>query len=148
MKNALTVLALTLSISGIVVSLAREEVRCYLGLSSLACPPSRDSQSTSAPPANIETAEPAPENSDPPLNRVPEAPQMSKVRGDAFNLPAAEEPADNSPPDSADVPPASAQLPENSNNTAAEDAQAEEYAQPITEPIELEVIPPPEETQP
>jgi hypothetical protein len=38
MKNVLPILALMLSVSGIAVSLGREEVRCYIGLTSAACP--------------------------------------------------------------------------------------------------------------
>jgi hypothetical protein len=38
MKNVLPVIALLLSVSGIAVSLGREEVRCHLGLESAICP--------------------------------------------------------------------------------------------------------------
>ncbi len=37
MRDVLTVLALAISLSGIAVSLAREEVRCYMGLQSNEC---------------------------------------------------------------------------------------------------------------
>lgn len=39
MKNLITVIALLLSMTGIFVSLAREELRCRLGLSSNECKP-------------------------------------------------------------------------------------------------------------
>ncbi|MBD2652533.1 hypothetical protein H6G45_03265 [Synechocystis sp. FACHB-383] len=39
MRNALTIFALLLSSTGIFVSLAREELRCRVGLSSTECPP-------------------------------------------------------------------------------------------------------------
>lgn len=45
MKNILPILALLMSVSGIAVSLGREEVRCHLGLESAACP--REEQKTS-----------------------------------------------------------------------------------------------------
>jgi len=38
MNNILPILALLMSVSGIAVSLGREEVRCHLGLESAACP--------------------------------------------------------------------------------------------------------------
>jgi hypothetical protein len=39
MRNAITVVALLISMTGIFVSLAREELRCKLGLNSADCPP-------------------------------------------------------------------------------------------------------------
>ncbi|MEB3189334.1 MAG: hypothetical protein VKL42_03205 [Snowella sp.] len=39
MRNAITVVALLISMTGIFVSLAREELRCKLGLNSTDCPP-------------------------------------------------------------------------------------------------------------
>ncbi|MGK7943217.1 MAG: hypothetical protein AB4058_01965 [Microcystaceae cyanobacterium] len=40
MKNFLTFLALSISLSGIAASVLREEMRCYLGLASQSCPTS------------------------------------------------------------------------------------------------------------
>ena len=45
MNNILPILALLMSVSGIAVSLGREEVRCHLGLESAACP--QEEQKTS-----------------------------------------------------------------------------------------------------
>lgn len=42
MKNVVTVIALMVSMAGIFVSLAREELRCKLGLSAEACQPSAE----------------------------------------------------------------------------------------------------------
>ena len=46
MRNLLTLVALLVSVSGIAVSLAREEVRCYLGLESVKCLATEKSQPT------------------------------------------------------------------------------------------------------
>jgi hypothetical protein len=56
MKNLLTLIALFVSTSGILISLAREEVRCYLGLESLKCGASRQEspQRVSPSPARVE----------------------------------------------------------------------------------------------
>jgi hypothetical protein len=51
MRNALTVFALLLSSTGIFVSLAREELRCRIGLSSTECSPAI-AQPENSPPSN------------------------------------------------------------------------------------------------
>lgn len=49
MRNALTIFALLLSSTGIFVSLAREELRCRVGLSSTECPPAIAQPENNAP---------------------------------------------------------------------------------------------------
>jgi hypothetical protein len=49
-KNLLTLVALFVSVSGIAVSLAREEVRCYLGLDSSECAATRPISPVTKPP--------------------------------------------------------------------------------------------------
>jgi hypothetical protein len=49
-KNLLTLVALFVSVSGIAVSLAREEVRCYLGLESSECAATRPITPVTTPP--------------------------------------------------------------------------------------------------
>ncbi|MBE9244593.1 hypothetical protein IQ223_08560, partial [Microcystis aeruginosa LEGE 00239] len=50
MNNILPILALLMSVSGIAVSLGREEVRCHLGLESAACPQEEEKTSEDTPP--------------------------------------------------------------------------------------------------
>lgn len=49
MNNILPILALLMSVSGIAVSLGREEVRCHLGLESAACPQEEEKTSEDTP---------------------------------------------------------------------------------------------------
>ena len=56
MNNILPILALLMSVSGIAVSLGREEVRCHLGLESAACPQEEQKTSEDTPATTPATA--------------------------------------------------------------------------------------------
>ncbi|MDB9505895.1 hypothetical protein PN502_02015, partial [Microcystis aeruginosa CS-338/01] len=74
MKNILAILALLMSVSGIAVSLGREEVRCHLGLESAACP--REEEKTSEDtPATTPESPPATTPESPPAT-TPESPRI------------------------------------------------------------------------
>ncbi|MDB9420056.1 hypothetical protein PN467_05850, partial [Microcystis aeruginosa CS-563/04] len=69
MKNILPILALLMSVSGIAVSLGREEVRCHLGLESAACP-REEEKTTEDTPATTPESPPA---------TTPESPQIEET---------------------------------------------------------------------
>ena len=92
MRNAITVVALLISMTGIFVSLAREELRCKLGLNSADCPPisSRTNfrqenqpnfslpkilKNHSTPTENVKTEEKSTENP----QQSPETPKLSDI---------------------------------------------------------------------
>jgi hypothetical protein len=150
MRNVLTLLALMVSVSGIMVSLAREEVRCYLALSSASCqhPESSSAQEGDrnlSPSMNInqstsprEKTEAVQENSQPVVNTTQEASEISKVKEDIPDLPAVADPNNNTPEEPVSENPIS---PPVTSQPVTNDQQ-------LTKSVELEVIPPPEQDSP
>ncbi|MFN7556272.1 MAG: hypothetical protein ACK5QL_15035, partial [Microcystis sp.] len=69
MNNILPILALLMSVSGIAVSLGREEVRCRLGLESAACPREEEKTSEDTPTTTRES----------PPATTPESPRIEKT---------------------------------------------------------------------
>jgi hypothetical protein len=140
MKNILPILALLLSVSGIAVSLGREEVRCHLGLESAACPSQENQDTTDNTPADspateekitspetTRNSEPAPEVSPSPDTPV----EFTTIPEDN---PSPETEAENSPP---------------TETKAEEKGSGSENSHDVnpsqdrnTESIPLEVIPP------
>ncbi len=137
MKNVLPVLALLLSVSGIAVSLGREEVRCYIGLESQACP--REIPSESKPdrnetvpkdtaPTETTRVEPAPE--------VSPAPSPSPAGTEATISPSPEVRPESSP---------TAVTKEQEKTPVSEPSpEAVPSPQPTSESVPIEVVPPPE----
>jgi hypothetical protein len=130
MKNVLPVFALLISISGIALSLGREEVRCYLGLESTGCPgkSTRETEPRSIGSPRSKTTRtvgPEPRASPPPASApAPEPPISSGTL----------------PEDTAPLPTGTAE-----NKTSGEPSP-EVVPSPELSPesVPLEVIPPPE----
>lgn len=145
MKNTLTLFALMISVSGIVVSLAREEVRCYLGLSSTSCPPTPNnsvSSPSSAPSALEENKIPESETLETKVKIELETRKINEVNQESLDLAPIEDLVNNTPPETVKLPTTSEQVLEKSIDKSP---LGEDSPQFTNEPIELEVIPPPAE---
>ncbi|MCZ8291224.1 MAG: hypothetical protein O9317_22800, partial [Microcystis sp. LE19-59.1C] len=70
MNNILPILALLMSVSGIAVSLGREEVRCHLGLESAACPQEEQKTREDTPATTPATTPETPRLADTPAART------------------------------------------------------------------------------
>ncbi|WP_013321531.1 hypothetical protein [Gloeothece verrucosa] len=172
MKNFLTVFALMVSVSGIAVSLAREEVRCYLGLSSSACHSTDESHLSprkihfsesdrrSSSPRESSTQkretqqhhEQTPENE--PLSRVEETQHNKEVKDatPSASSNSSQEVTLTDPSPKVEEPPTAApEVTAKPTEPTKEVSASSSEAQPLTHSVELEVIPPPEDhnsTQP
>ena len=142
MKNILAILALLMSVSGIAVSLGREEVRCHLGLESAACP--REEEKTSE-----DTPATTPES--PQIEETPaETTRNSEASPEVSPSPKSETPVEFTPiPEnnpSPEVPPENPPTPETKAVEKTPDAEKSPDVNPSkdgeTESIPLEVIPP------
>ncbi|ACK72478.1 conserved hypothetical protein [Gloeothece citriformis PCC 7424] len=151
MKNLMTVVALMISVTGVGVSLAREEVRCYLGLSSSACHSTPESLSSpqkanSTPSSQTESSSQPQETEEKPPIKLPSAiEEITKIGKEAL-APSSESSPEVTNPTTEEEPPTeppqiSRQQPEEKT-----DISSPTYLSPITEPVELEVIPPPEDS--
>lgn len=137
MRDLLTLVALIVSSAGVIVSLTREEVRCYLGLPSTACQTSSREASPSLP--QHPQASPRLENRE--LEKVTNSPSLPTHL--ANPLPSSE--VDNQTSRSLQVPltepPASTTV--SVPSSQPESGSGSEETQ--THSIPLEVIPPPSE---
>ena len=142
MKNILPILALLMSVSGIAVSLGREEVRCHLGLESAACPQEEQ---------NISEDTPATTPESPRIKETPaETTRNSEPSPEVSPSPEKETPVEFTPiPEknpSPEVPPENPPTPETKAVEKTPDAEKSPDVNPSkdgeTESIPLEVIPP------
>lgn len=118
MKSMLTLLALVISVTGVFVSIAREELRCYMGLDAISCQSNPDT---------VKEESPSPEV----IQRVRQVIQPSpSTKTDEVNEPSKAIPS----------PSPIEETKESASNTPS---VIEETSQPQSQPIE--VIPPPEE---
>lgn len=136
MKSILPVLALLMSVSGIAVSLGREEVRCRLGLESAVCP--REEEKTSE-----DTPATTPES--PRIEETPwETTRSSEAYPEVSPSPETETPVEFTPiPEnnpSPEVPPENPPTPETKAVEKSPDVNPSKEGK--TETIPLEVIPP------
>jgi len=163
MRNLLTLAALLLSTTGIFVSLAREELRCRLGLSSTACVAtdqapvnpdgsrvSADSQGTS-PTHDRNGAQPDPQSSLPSTAKLMETMDQlrEKVTPQADPGAAPEETAPPAQPgsQSQDSPPAMPNVPMTSRENAVDTAIIGDPAPPKTVLDTAPIAPPAEKVE-
>ena len=142
MKNILPILALLMSVSGIAVSLGREEVRCHLGLESAACPREKENTSEDTPATTPES---------PRIEETPaETTRNIEPSPEVSPSPESETPVEFTPiPENNPSPEVPPENPPTSETKAVEktpDAEKSPDVNPSkegkTESIPLEVIPP------
>lgn len=150
MKNILPILALLMSVSGIAVSLGREEVRCHLGLESAACP-REEEKTTEDTPATTPESPPATTPESPQIEETPpETTRNIEVSPEVSPSPESETPVEFTPiPENNPSPEVPPENPPTSETKAVEktpDAEKSPDVNPSkegeTESIPLEVIPP------
>ncbi|MDY7049420.1 MAG: hypothetical protein RPG89_12575 [Microcystis panniformis WG22] len=154
MKNILPILALLMSVSGIAVSLGREEVRCHLGLESAACPREEEKTSEDTPATTRESppaTTPATTPESPRIEATPaETTRNIEPSPEVFPSPKSETPVEFTPiPEnnpSPEVPPENPPTPETKAVEKTPDAEKSPDVNPSkdgeTKSIPLEVIPP------
>jgi hypothetical protein len=138
MKNILPILALLMSVSGIAVSLGREEVRCHLGLESAACPREEEKTSEDTPATTPESPQ------------IEETPTETTRNSEVSPSPESETPVEFTPiPEnnpSPEVTPENPPTPETKAVEKTPDAEKSPDVNPSkegeTKSIPLEVIPP------
>ena len=152
MKNILAILALLMSVSGIAVSLGREEVRCHLGLESAACPREEEKTSEDTPatpripprnypqlPQNLPRYQELPRE----LTAIAKSPEVSPSPEKETPVEFTPIPENNPSPE---VPPENPPTPETKAVEKTPDAEKSPDVNPSkdgeTESIPLEVIPP------
>lgn len=146
MKNILPILALLMSVSGIAVSLGREEVRCHLGLESAACPREEEKTSEDTPATTPES----PPATTPESPQIEETPTETTRNSEVSPSPESETPVEFTPiPEnnpSPEVTPENPPTPETKAVEKTPDAEKSPDVNPSkegeTESIPLEVIPP------
>ncbi|MFM6063120.1 MAG: hypothetical protein ACKPAE_11990 [Microcystis panniformis] len=154
MKNILPILALLMSVSGIAVSLGREEVRCHLGLESAACPREEEKTSEDTPATTRESppaTTPATTPESPRIEATPaETTRNIEASPEVSPSPEKETPVEFTPiPEnnpSPEVTPENPPTPETKAVEKTPDAEKSPDVNPSkdgeTESIPLEVIPP------
>lgn len=158
MKNFFTVFALMVSMTGVAISLAREEVRCYLNLSSSACHSANESpsstQNANSPSSQTESSSSSQTQQtqeQKPLNLPSSIEELTKVGKEVKDAITPSSSSDSSedttnPSTQAEEPPTEpTQVSEQPTEQTTEVSSPSTDAQPITESVELEVIPPPED---
>ena len=146
MNNILPILALLMSVSGIAVSLGREEVRCHLGLESAACPQEEQNINEDTPATTPATTPESPRIEETPA----ETTRNSEASPEVSPSPESETPVEFTPiPEknpSPEVPPENPPTPETKAVEKTPDAEKSPDVNPSkdgeTESIPLEVIPP------
>ncbi len=158
MRNILTVIALLVSVSGIGVSLAREEMRCFLGLSDVNCNSANNNSPSqvrvspsSQPPTQMKTEEnieTQPENQTATQPETKPSPtELSKREKNTTDSLLETEPVKTKPQTVVEVSPQPSEVSNNHQSQSEKNIQpSPETVAPLTHAVELEVIPPPEET--
>ena len=134
MRNLLSFLALIISLAGVGISLTREEIRCWVGLSANSCQSSRPFQSPVLDPQSAPT-----------LRRETDGREIIRESSPpATAVKAIDKPTESTTPETKPSPAAETENSEVAPTVAKEPAPPTTPSQKASQP--LEVIPPPAES--